>query len=285
MHRRTKIGILSIGLFLIFVSMAIFLVHSLRMNHEKHLNEIEKKLSKLSIEERENLDNFFKFLILAGPFGYTLYGDKSISIETYNTTSPVKNITGIDYMSPENILNKYRLREGWETWKKYAYLFPMKNFSIISNRSPQMGDDFVEITLINHKAFIHTVNQYLSDFQSILGINLKPEEILAEYCKGKGEYFDKIRGHDGLFGTLLGFGRDNSWAYLQIETIENESLSYFGDNDIELTKQILLPRFRAIPNSEETEILSEKYYRLRNELNSRFKNNDYCKISISKLIE
>src|SRR3984957_3335125 len=94
---------------ILFLCLSCLLVW--KLNRISQHPNLEKKLADLTTEEREYLNNFFRFTVTVSTFGYTLFGDKPMSIETFQD-APAQPIEGFDYMDNEHILNKYRLREG-----------------------------------------------------------------------------------------------------------------------------------------------------------------------------
>lgn len=265
-------------LLLSFVSLAFFFHDSF----QKKNSRVSSNLNSLSAQEKEYLTNFFKVGFFMYGLGYTIYGEKPMSFETINMVKESKNIEGVDYMSIEYIFNLYRLREGWEVWQKYAHLFPLNGFSIIHYASPHAPNGSIDVAIINHQNFIRVVNDHLLDFQTVLNHPYSAEQILEKYLQGKGEEFIRIRNHDGLFGTLLGFGRDNSWEYMKRsggETMEG----FIEEGDVLNTRNILPPLFKVIADSEETTALRERYTREREKINLIYQENGFLEQVLNKL--
>jgi len=84
------------------------------------------EIQDVSQENRQRLDQFFKFLITRTSFGYTLCGEKPCAIETYPMLSKTLSRYAV------KIFFKYpgysNLIQGWEVWSKYAKYFTSKNF-------------------------------------------------------------------------------------------------------------------------------------------------------------
>jgi hypothetical protein len=195
--------------------------------------------------------------------------------------SPSRSIEGIDYMDLEHILNRYRIREGWEVWQKYEHLFLLKGFSIIHYPCPSIPG-YIEVAIINHRNFIQVVNKHLSDFQTLLGEKLSPQYILEQYIKGEGNIFNRIRNHDGLFGTILGFGRENAWEFMKRSG--GQSLKSFLETEPKDTLHIFPPLFAVIPDSYETKELREKYERERPKIDLIYQKEDFLEIVLTKLM-
>lgn len=248
----------------------------------KSKNSIRSKLNTFSPLEKEYLTNLFKVGIFIDGFGYTIFADKPMSFFTIDMVSPSRSIQGFDYMDIRHIWTFYRLREGWEVWLKYSSLFPLEGFSIIYYPFPIDPSKFIEVAIINHKYFIQAVDEHLSDFQTVLEKKLSAREILEEYIKGSGDIFNRIRNHDGLFGTLLGFGRDNAWEYMRRsggKTLDR----FLNAGEQTDTQHILPPAFTAIGDSEETHKLRIQYEKERPKIDLIFQSEYLIEIILSKL--
>ncbi len=133
-------------------------------------------------------------------------------------------------------------------------------------------------------------------------------------CK-KGKYLlvDLLKGHNGLIGTLLGYGRENAWNYhernLLLERGDqssndkiyelNKKLKMFVSEEqqrgisnrsvksylMELPKDLDLPMFVADPDSLETRSLLEVYKKNREEIIALYQDKSFFKVTIEKLIE
>lgn len=254
-----------------------------KIPNDQSKNSIPSKLTTLSPQELEYLTNFFKVSVFTDEFGYTIFADKPMSFQTVDMISASKSVEGFDYTDIEHIFRYYRLREGWEVWQKYSSnLFPLAGFSIIHYPFPLDPEKFIEVAIINHKYFLNTVNENLLDFQTVLGEKLSAQQILEEYIKGSGNIFTRIRNHDGLFGTLLGFGRNNAWEYMKRSG--GQTLDSFLDEGEPLdTLHLLPPLFAAIGDSEETNKLRIKYEKERPQIEPIFQSKDFLEIVLGKL--
>lgn len=260
--------------------LAVLLFSLLLILFEHTQKTIKSRLLAIPLQEREYIENFYRFGFFVSSFGYTVFGDKPMSIETVDLSAGSKSVEGIDYMALEHILNRYRLKEGWEAWQKFEHLFPMKDYSVIHYPSPKLPGKFIEIAIINHKSFLSHVASFLDDFQSVLKNSYSPEEILQEYLKAKGSVFSAIRNHDGLFGTLLGYGRDNAWQYLTLP--ESEKMLPFSYLEPEDNQQIFLPLFASLPGKETAE-LHVKYEQQKKEIDVLFQDKDFLEKVLLKL--
>lgn len=226
--------------------------------------KIKNTLKQLSPLEQEYLDNFFQTLIRVSGFGYILFGDKPMGIELIDHNAPPKSIEGFDYMDNYHIAYKYRFKEGWETWKKYKHVFASPHF-IFFEYAHDWNPDYKVICLINKQNFIRTIQENSEDFQSLLGTEISPEDILNDYIN-QGTSFKIINHHDGLFGTLLGYGRNNAWAFMETAHLEDRALVSFVSSFCKENHEDVymnLPGFMVLTHTKETAELASKYQKQR----------------------
>jgi hypothetical protein len=243
---------------------------------------VEKKLEHLSNLEREYLENFFQYTMRISTFGYVLFGDKPMSIDAYDNFIPQKSVEGIDYMADEHILDRYRLKEGWEVWIKILPLFPLPNHTFISYVQPEDSES-MEICVINNRAFIDTVNKNLQDFHNVLNTKATAQEIFEDYIH-QGPSFAVIRGHDGLFGTLLGFGRTNAWTYFESNDEAKRAMVKYSRENLDEVKLVILPLFAAKAENPENDILEKKYMHQRALFEPKFSRGNYAIVAITRLL-
>jgi hypothetical protein len=243
---------------------------------------LKNNIDKLTSKEKEYLGNFFQYSTKISSFAYVLFGDKPMSIEFYDKSKPFENIDDFDYMDDYHIAHKYRFKEGWEVLMKNQHLFPSENF-IFFEYPNNFNPDFMEICVINKKSFLDTVEKYLSEFRSVLKKDLSSQEILEAYVN-RDACFDSIYKHDGLLGTLFGYGKYNAWAFMQQADMQNPTMQLFHNEDPCEINNMLLPNFKVIPNTEETLKLDYNYRKQREEIEGVFKNNEYLELSLKKIV-
>lgn len=240
---------------------------------------IFQKIQEIPEDERIYLTNFFKYSFFLSSFGYTVFGTKPMSFDTVNLSYSPDLKNDENYMDIFHIFDRHKYKKCWETWQKYSHLFPFNGFSMISVQSP-ISQDIIEVAIINHKNFLNTVSQNLSDFQKVLGLELTPQRILEEYIKGNGKVFSKIRLHDGLFGTLLGFGRNNSWEYMSKQKRKGMA-SFFPYSDPK-ENHISKPSC-AVLETAETITLRKAYEEQGLEIDKIYQSSDFLEQVLIKL--
>lgn len=250
--------------------------------------KIQRELKQLSDTEKEYLGNFFQYLMRLSSFGHVLFGEKPMGVDSCPiAASP--SVEGIDYMDDAHIMDRHRFKEGYETWKKQQQRFPSSNFTIMEypliTHDHQTSPHFIEICLINQRLFLKTVKKHIKDFQAVLGSNVTPQAILKDYLK-KGPYFWIIRNHEGLFGTLLGYGRNNAWKFkeeIELEFSKRSTVVIGKENPQEI--YLFLPHFHGLPNTQETLILEEQYKQERKQIEKIYQNKDFLTPSLKKIMQ
>jgi len=180
-------------------------------------NPIRKALRSMPEEDWLALDAFFRILIFKSSFGYTLYGDKPMSLVDYigEYSDKVTDYGGIRY-SHLSIANAI-LREGWLVWKKYCHLFPSRNY--ILHQFGKKNDSSVFILLINRKAFENAFVENHQEFVLRYGSDITAKTML-EKCLSEESLFSKdFKHYHELKGILFGFGSHNAQLFQKREDL------------------------------------------------------------------
>jgi len=172
-----------------------FLITLLFFFHGIEAKSISTILKNIPKEDRESLDNLFSFLIKEDQFGYTLFGDKPISLSSHFVITPWENI--VEHVNDEDgIFWKH-----WSILERYQKLLLMKDYLLIKEKS--RNKNITSIILINKNEFIKIVNKNQKLFEAILGHKISPKEILNRIESGKETFIDSIDDHQALWGILL----------------------------------------------------------------------------------
>ncbi|MFV0339604.1 MAG: hypothetical protein ACK5MA_03090 [Parachlamydiaceae bacterium] len=151
----------------------------------------------------ERLELFFEDLIKYSTLGYSLCGDKPVSVEH------VPQLTRVPIFLATTGYFKYSwysiIGLGWDCWMKYAERFPSSNYCL------RTSDDLHAIILINKKASLNAISENIDLFQKYLKTNKTPIELLEELCHSEPCMI--LDSHPVLMGILYGFGRNNSIAF------------------------------------------------------------------------
>ncbi len=256
------------------------------------------------MNDREALEFFFRIAVAFDSFGYALFGDKPIAISGFYEW---KDSSDIRF---DSICSNVQMRDGWETWKKHEHLFPMKNYILVKCEN-LVDNDFAAILFINKNAFLKTVQENLSDFRSILGDEVSPENLLLKFLECEDVFGEVLKNHEGLIGTLLGYGRNNAWLFHRRKQITsllenkpyslnhyskslldeleaiNQSLHNFDDREFYYLNFLFmgLPGFVAEPDSQETQQLKKKYENQYHEIMRRYVEKDFLEVTFEQMLK
>ena len=174
--------------------------------------------------DRQEIVSLPEYLFTEG-FAYSLFGEKPITLSCYYIFKfydknnkkfyPFYQIAYSFYNAyyPKNI----KLKNSWDTWKKYKSLFSNSNFIFLEE--PNSNSMTMNIIIINKKAFIETLNINKDTFEKVLKIPIDPKKILDQIINGKMLCRDIIKNHEALLGILLGYGNKNSWDFYERKQI------------------------------------------------------------------
>ena len=264
-----KIFFLSNLLMLLFISAAFSI--------DKEI--ILKKIEKLNLEEKKDLTNFFRICCCSSDFGYTIFGEKPMSLEGLFLDRP--KFEDIDeYKDNEWVVCEYRMKEGWEVWTKHFQDVQLSGFSLIFYPVPSYPE-LLHFAIINHKMFVDVVEKNLNEFQKVLNRKISSKEILKEYIKGEGKVFEIVKNHDGLLGVLLGYGKENSFKYMKGEKLSYSiDLSTIKPSDM---SEISLPSFKAVEGSFETRKIMESFKKQKERITPIYQKENFLEIVLLTL--
>ncbi len=240
-------------------------------------------------------------MLIHNPGAYVLFGEKPMAEVSYYT-----RCSGWELM--QNPYN-YQIKLGWETWKKYRHLFPLKNYRLIEIEDLEMN--VIHIFLISRSRFMDVFKKHKLEFDKMIGKQLSPDEAL-EWCASR---FNQIAPEGKmthfLLGILFGFGSENSKLFERLRTIEDHQRSFQSDpihpNPPFITLEgelswlekklffstsqgdssplvfIPLPQFAADLDSKETQQLRESYSEQRRKICQEYGQGNFLEITFKEL--
>ncbi len=178
---------------------------------------IDKGLKELSFHEKACMKTFFVRAMQYASISHVLfYDNKPMCIIPIIIKHKGKSFSEIQSL------------DGWQIFKKYEQLFPHNNF-IFNTQTVEFSQDFkvLHIYLINKKALENCLDQYLPFFDQMLGSFSK--KTFIEQLETGCPLATLINKNDFLLGILLGFGRESSKAYMEMNsTITSYDEPYCG---------------------------------------------------------
>lgn len=265
---------------------------------------------RMPLRDKQKLDFFLREVCFINVWAYTLLGSKPMSIDQYTTPwHAFRNMVEhpefkgilLDCFWPPSLQKishlltprELKMKWGWETLNKYVARLPNSQFYLGSYKK----NEIVCLILVNKPNLIKTVKENIEDFQ----ITLKNCELIPDHLfqDDKLYVFLSSLHHDGLRGTLLGYGRNNAWQFFQYQNKdpnERPMRSAWPDEEIlnleRLNKKIasfqswdlfdlFYPRFACDPNSEETLQLQKTYREEREKIIHYYKDKNLVEATLS----
>ncbi len=255
--------------------------------------------SLLRVNERVELNYFFKFLFQRSEFGYTLFGQKPMSFYSYFIKRPPECLMFANFTDP-------KIEKHYLTYDKYKDKFSFKNYIIldqlcISNKFPtsRMVRD---VLIINKRAFAAAVDEHLSLFKEKLGQTVCVDSLLRAIESGKNVLFDVLNEDELLWGILLGYGDHNAEIYARREAIKDgkatapvlgyssleKELDAIDDLLVGFTHEyfidlISLPMFMCDANHIETQMLKNKYRQVQEHIHVVYDSPDFLDLVLRQL--
>lgn len=246
----------------------------------------------LPVKDRERLARLMQKLFAENSFAYTILGSKPVSWENYQNPLPLSDWARFYESFSEH---NRTIRSGWKTWEKYQHLFPL---ALLWAESPKCHPGLISILIVNQDRFNDVVNKNKGDFQRVLCRSVVDGFQLIKEAKNRSLMNEVLEGHQGLIGIVLGYGRDNSWQFLEgcknrtpIGWIWGEEDDSFVEesieSDINLTDYYLslysCPSFAGDPNSEESLALKTEYLLTKQKVMDYYKDKDFLEATLSLL--
>lgn len=252
---------------------------------------INTRLQSIPQDDYNILEDFFSYMISYEFFGYVLHGTKPMAAGGFDTHFTIENTLS------EAASSHRWIRLCWETWEKYAALFPSE-FILRLSKNP-VSPSFYWIILININSCLRCIESNLDIFKKVLGDAVTPQSILDDLSTKEDIFNDVLKRHDGILGILFGYGRDNAMTfYRQKKALE--VLNYLFQrnkiSDIPMKKLFPfnpynrdlivfdLPRFAESKEGKEYIQLHTSYENTWKKLPRIYKPGQFLKTTLKKLI-
>ena len=293
--------------YLVLGSCIPFLCWEFYQNHEVELRissgQGENVVLTMPRKDKKSLDYFFRKVFEFDSGLYTLFGCKPMSMTSFYIPFSTTNLEiFLCSLSPRNL----RVYWGWKTWQKYQDLLSHSEFVLWAEENPFWSrwgpppNPSIAILLIHKQKFQEEIEKNIEDFQTVLGTTaINIDELL------KKRPFMKLglKDHDGLIGTLFGFGRDNAWLFEERNQGKNVYLLPVWDKEIndffknrptpnwivdeldsiEISTVLGYPCFMADIDSFETRALKMKFIDAREKILNYYKNKDFFETTLNLL--
>lgn len=268
---------------------------------------IPEILSIIPLKDKQKLDYFFRKFFVTDFLGYVLFGEKPCAFTGFNDKLINFNKNSRSISWPFIIPSNLRFRTSYKTWIKYKDYFSFSNFLIKEEVNPWTGVGTL-IVIINKHLFLKTVKANIDDFERVLKRKVSLEELWKQVLE-KPLFSEVLKSHDGLIGTVLGYGRNNSFEFHKKSFLNQPSIlknpwencstyeqnnkdiqkiSFFNQfsgnfsQDLRLT---FLPGFMAIIDSSETNQILKKYLICREKMLNFYKDKNFLETTLKLLTQ
>ena len=246
---------------------------------------------KLSQEEYEALNEFFKEFLFQDGGAYTLYGDKPISFHAIS-----------NFPDPEE-KKPIEIKTSWlNGWKKVSHRFKTPLFLLVERPSP-FSKEAKAVFFVNIEATASMLKTRYSEFRNLVGYEFDPLSIVFDIEDLQSFFWNKVISDDYFLGVILGYGDINAWLY-KCCTENYKNGCYKGKNEtkinaflgkifnrtpdsqnFEKTKEDLLfslPPFGCL-SMNQTVLLIEKYIKNREQIRKIYKGKDFVTVTLDRL--
>lgn len=301
------------SLFRTVLALVLSILASFQIWNEKPLSIYEGKnvseiLEMMPSRDKKKLEYFFREYIICDAMGYVLFGEKPMALTGKDKKlSPFKSFSSFLYaISPRRI----RSKNGFDTWRKYEKLFPMKRFVFLYDET----ESEVNSLFINKESFLKKVQQNTEIFESLLERDVNGEELLKEGI-GKPLLSEVLCDSKVLAGILFGFGKNNALLFNQRAqlTSKEERIIFcknhhFGDlwvkefegldekwkeigrvsayvtgDHLRNLELIMFPGFYAVLDDPETFQIKDHFLQTRKKIIDFYKNRDFLEATLQEL--
>ncbi|WP_215216636.1 MULTISPECIES: hypothetical protein [Candidatus Rhabdochlamydia] len=146
-------------------------------------------------------------MIFEQGFGYTLFGNKPVSLAEYFLNPSFNTI----FFSKKNSF--FPIVEAWSLLEKNVLCHLQGNYILLKQVDRTKNSSTFQVIIINKFSFLQTVTKYLDLFCKLLEKKIDPKELLDEVILNQRSLWDILKGNRALYGIILGYGEKNSLAF------------------------------------------------------------------------
>lgn len=221
--------------------------------------KLKDQVIRMPFKDKVRLTYLFEQLFKRDSFIYSLVGNKPVSV--YCSRWPLLKLND-DFLFLPFLPHKLKMVLGLKVWEKYREHFTSKYLMWTQN----LSENRYEVFFINKEEFYQIISKFQADFETVL--ERKDLGTLLDEGQSSNMFENVLKDHDGLIGTLLGYGRDNAWEFYGHHHLE----WIWKDSDVEMklfcnyfigNYLFPLPSFAANPNTEESKKLKLDYIKTR----------------------
>lgn len=164
---------------------------------------------KSPVAEKESLlmEALLQNMIFEQDFGYTLFGDKPVSLAGYFLNPSFDTI----FFSKRDSF--FPIVEAWSILEKNVLCHLQGNYLLLKQVNLTKNLHTFQVIIINKSSFLQTVTEHLDLFCELLREKIDPKELLDEVILNQKSLWDILKGNQALYGIILGYGKRNSLAF------------------------------------------------------------------------
>ena len=240
---------------------------------------VSGELKNIPAEDQEKLSYFFEKLIRQYGFGYTLFGDKPVSLLCWLVV-PDQN-----KKRPYFTVNREFI-EAYQVWKRHQDKFPSDQY-LLADRIFCIDKEYVDLVLIQKSEFYKKVDAFPDVFP--LGYTMESfmeDEILENYLNSSNQ---EKSNHHIRMGVLLGYGMENAVEFAKKSSGESDNsdcedwVSFKDLINVENKNEYPFPpTFCVNPKTAETRELVGKYSYTQNKLKKILQKKEFLQIILEK---
>lgn len=159
--------------------------------------------------KKENLlmEALLQSMIFEQGFGYTLFGNKPVSLAGYFLNPSFDTI----FFSKRNSF--FPIAEAWSLLEKNVLCHLQGNYILLKQVDRTKNFSTFQVIIINKSSFLQTVTEHLDLFCELLEKKIDPKELLDEVILNQTSLWHILKGNQALYGIILGYGKKNSLAF------------------------------------------------------------------------
>jgi len=157
--------------------------------------DISTPIQQITEPDQTDLEQFFQLLIKRGKLGYTLFGEKPMSMAVF---------LSLEHSTENHIMEYLILEKGWQAWLRNKHHFSDEHFVL-----HRVKEKTLSFHLINKKTALEKIHENFPLFQ--VSANDHPENILSKICCA--EKPKAVLLSDELLGILFGYGNKNARCF------------------------------------------------------------------------
>jgi len=263
------------------------------------------------------METLLQNMIFEDNFGYTLFGNKPVSLTAYPLNYFFDSIGFFDFFDPSIFKRSpiFPILEAWSILEKNVLCHLKGNYVILKQIDNPISQHVLWIIMINKSRFLETVSEHLDLFCELIGKKITPKELLDEVILNQRSLWN-ILNNEALYGILLGYGKENSLAFKRrsdlgevfdpysrephppipfypkpskgFQSAEEEFL-YFEKQHCSFDIQqsplspLVPPAFMTMKNDEKTKELTKEYKETFKQIVAIYAKGDFLSITLDRL--